>query len=243
MERDSMVFYRSFMEATDYLPPESYKKVFQMVFLYAFDGVEPLNDQSIEFSLFTLIRPQIDANNTKYINGCKGGEYGHLGGAPKGNQNARKQPQNNPKTTPKQPLNNPKTTPNDNDNVNDNENVNENETENGTENGNVKPFGKEKLTKRKFFFSPCPELNDAMTDFMEHRAKIRKPMTQRAAELTIKKLEQMDARPEVQAEILRQSIREGWQGVFPLKAEPKTTAGAKAGRLDWIDDIEMEEIE
>ena len=34
-------------------------------------------------------------------NGKKGAEYGKLGGAPKGNQNARK---NNPQSTPKQPL-------------------------------------------------------------------------------------------------------------------------------------------
>lgn len=43
-------------------------------------------------------------------NGMKGAEYGKNGGAPKGNQNARKkkegekQPQNNPQSTPNQPL-------------------------------------------------------------------------------------------------------------------------------------------
>ena len=67
-----------------------------------------------------LIKPQLEANNQKYINGLKGG-------APKGNQNAKKekeQPKNNQKTTEEQPKNNQKQ-PNDNVNENDNENEEE----------------------------------------------------------------------------------------------------------------------
>jgi hypothetical protein len=56
----------------------------------------------------------LEANRKRWENGCKGGEFGNRGGAPKGNTNARKQPRNNPKTTPNE---------NDNENVNDNGNV------------------------------------------------------------------------------------------------------------------------
>lgn len=61
--------------------------------------------------MWELIRPILDNQWTKYLNGCKGG-------APKGNKNADK---NNLKTSEKQPKNNLKTS-----NVNVNVNVNEN---------------------------------------------------------------------------------------------------------------------
>ncbi len=124
---DSFVFYGSFYEAIRELPPDNQVNIYNAVFNYAFNGNE-LELKGIEKAIFLLIKPQLDANRVKYENGCKGGEYGNRGGAPVGNQNARKkQPQNNGdidfetnETTPKQPQNNPKTTPNDNANVNDN---------------------------------------------------------------------------------------------------------------------------
>ena len=68
--------------------------------------------------IWDSIAPQIDANYQRFLNGCKGGIFGRLGGAPKGNGNARRD---------KQPQNNPKTTANDNVTVNENNNVNVNE--------------------------------------------------------------------------------------------------------------------
>lgn len=49
----------------------------------------------------------IDRMTAKYL---KDIENGKLGGAPKGNKNASKQPKNNPETTQEQPINNPNTT-------------------------------------------------------------------------------------------------------------------------------------
>ena len=111
MNRDSMVFYRSFMEAIDNLDPEQYKKVLQMVFHYAMDGIFP-ESEGMEYSLFLLMKPQIDANNRKYENGKKGAEFGKLGGRPK-------------KESPQKPLINPTESPNENENVNANDNVKE----------------------------------------------------------------------------------------------------------------------
>ncbi len=104
MKRESMVFYRSFMEATDSLEAEQYKKVIQMVLHYAMNGEMP-EEKGIEYSLFALMKPQIDANNRRYENGKKGAEFGKLGGRPK-------------KETPKKPQENPIETPNYNSNGN-----------------------------------------------------------------------------------------------------------------------------
>ncbi len=111
MNRESVVFYRSFMEATDSLEAEQYKKVIQMVLHYAMNGELP-EEKGIEYSLFSLMKPQIDANNRRYENGKKGAEFGKLGGRPK-------------KETPKKPQENPKEIPNDNLNVNSNVKVKE----------------------------------------------------------------------------------------------------------------------
>ena len=132
MKCDSFIFYASFFEAIKELPDENQLALYNAIFEYGLNGVEP-KLKGIEKTVFTLIAPQLKANRVRYENGCLGGKYGARGGAPKGNQNARKQPQNNPtpkqteeknnrETTPNQPQNNPKTTPNENENENENEN-------------------------------------------------------------------------------------------------------------------------
>ncbi len=76
---------------------------------YAIEGETP-KTSGVVATMLALVKPQIDANNRKYENGCKGGEYGHLGG----------RPAKNPTKTPRKPQENPTKTPNDNDNVNEN---------------------------------------------------------------------------------------------------------------------------
>lgn len=60
-------------------------------------------------------------------------------------------------------------------------------------------------------------LDVAMADFEEFRKKIRKPLTDRARELTLMELEKLaPGDMATQVEIINQSIQRGWQGVFPL---------------------------
>lgn len=118
--------------------PEQYMTAIEMYMDYAFDGTEPeLSGKSLVTKLFwKASKPLIDANNKNYVNGCKGG-------APTGNQNARKttqnQPKNNRKTTEKQPKDNPSSTQkqgNVNVNVNENANVSVNVDEHVNDNAN-----------------------------------------------------------------------------------------------------------
>ena len=106
--RDSIVFYRSFYEAIKEIPLEEQGVVYNAIYGYALDGIEPeLN--GIAKAIFLLVKPQIDANNNRYENGKKGGK-------PKANQNETKtEPKPNQDVTETEP------------NVNVNVNVNEND--------------------------------------------------------------------------------------------------------------------
>lgn len=96
---DSFIFYRSFLEAIEEADETSQLQLFRAIALYALNREEPKLKGMVR-AVWMAIKPQIDANFTRYINGCKGAPHGKKGGAPKGNSNAKKQPQNNPKTTP-----------------------------------------------------------------------------------------------------------------------------------------------
>lgn len=118
MERETFIFYRSFRDAFNALDKDVRLRMYEAVIDYGLDLIEP-HFEGIEKVLWTLIRPQLEANNKRFENGCKGG-------APMGNQNARKQPKDNRETTKKQPRNNQKQ-PNNNNNNNNNNNENVND--------------------------------------------------------------------------------------------------------------------
>ena len=123
MQRDSFIFYRSFWQATKPLNKEQKADLYDCICSYALGNeLEPINDPILE-AMFSLIKPQLEANLKRYKNGLKGAEHGKKGGRPK---------------TPKKPLTNPKLTPNVNVNVNDNVNVNVNDNENLNVNKNKK---------------------------------------------------------------------------------------------------------
>ena len=111
--RESFVFYQSFYEALKELPDDVRLKLYDMISVYALTGEEP-DCNGIEKAVFSLIKPQIKANNQRYKNGCNAAEFGVRGGRPR-------KPQENPEETPNKPQENPKKTPNENvnENVND----------------------------------------------------------------------------------------------------------------------------
>ena len=119
MERDSFVFYGSFIDAMEELPNESQLKVFKAISKFALKGIEPTDLKGGEKAIFLIAKPIILANNERYVNGQKGGR-------PKNNSKINKKNHRllNSKTNGYET-----TKPNDNVNVNDNvpDNVNENE--------------------------------------------------------------------------------------------------------------------
>lgn len=117
MERESFVFYSSFLKAIRAIKKRDIQAELALAIIeYGITGETTECGEVVSVAM-ELIKPQIEANNKKYINGMKGAEYGVKGGRPK-----KEKPQENPKETPKKPQENPSLTPN----VNDNDNVNDN---------------------------------------------------------------------------------------------------------------------
>lgn len=81
--------------------------------------------------------------------------------------------------------------------------------------------------KEPKIFSDDPELNQAILSFIDFRKSIKKPMTDHAVDLLIKKLNEMSPSIEDQIEIINQSIMNGWQGVFPLKDQGRSAQSVK----------------
>lgn len=63
------------------------------------------------------------------------------------------------------------------------------------------------------------ELQNALKAFVQMRVFIKKPMTEYALKLMLKKLDELGNNDTTKIAILNQSITHNWQGIFPLKDE------------------------
>lgn len=119
--KDSFVFYKSFYDAIQKIPEEFQLELYNAIFKYSLEGIEPTNLSDIPQAMFTLIRPNIDSSQRRYTASV---ENGKKGGRPR-KQVLEKPNKNLTKTQQK-----PKQNLNVNVNVNENVDVNENENEN-----------------------------------------------------------------------------------------------------------------
>ena len=90
----------------------------------------------------------------------------------------------------------------------------DNNTLNSTSNNTV---NKKESIKKKTFEIPS-ELSDMWSAFVEHRKKLKKPLTDYTKDLSFNKLMKLSGGDfETANKILEQSIENGWQGLFELK--------------------------
>ncbi len=82
-------------------------------------------------------------------------------------------------------------------------------------------------------------LNQAFSDFVDMRKKIKKPMTDRAITLAMNRLKELASIPfsdsmdnDLAIKILEQSTMNCWLGLFPLKEDRKPKS---ADSSDWVD--------
>ena len=93
-EKRSFVFYDSFLEAMKHLNDAEFRECVLKIRDYALEGVDEESSSPMVNVIMAMAKPNLDSARRRYMasveNGKKGAEYGKLGGAPKGNQNARK---------------------------------------------------------------------------------------------------------------------------------------------------------
>ena len=104
-EKRSFVFYDSFLSAMKHLNDAEFRECVLKIRDYALEGIDEESESPMVNVIMALAKPNLDSARRRYMasveNGKKGAEFGKLGGAPKGNQNARKNnPPINPETTP-----------------------------------------------------------------------------------------------------------------------------------------------
>lgn len=215
---DGFVFYRSFAEALQDIPAEQFKDIVLALSSYALDGIEPDNLDAISKALFTLMRPQIDANAKRREAGRKGGEANakQIEASVKQNE-----------ATPKQTEAKDKVKEKVKDKDKDKEKVKE------------KDIAPEVAVAT---LDAPDEVKQSMQEFVNMRKSIKKPMTGNAVKLMYGRLVKLSKDPGTQREILEQSIRHSWQDVYELKDEKPRSGTNKFNNIiqhDWnMDELE-----
>lgn len=102
------------------------------------------------------------------------------------------------------------------------QNLKESNTYRNTDNNTVSNK-KERKNKSKSYdeqiaeYTQNEELQNALKAFLQMRSFIKKPMTEYALKLMLKKLDELGNTDDTKIAILNQSITNNWQGIFPLK--------------------------
>ena len=68
-------------------------------------------------------------------------------------------------------------------------------------------------------YSSNPDVLQAIKDFIDMRNKLKKPMTERAKSMMLKKLSELANADEQKIAILQESVLKSWTDIYPLKGE------------------------
>jgi predicted phage replisome organizer len=84
------------------------------------------------------------------------------------------------------------------------------------------------IEKELFDFSNLTDdLRKSMIDFIDHRKKLKKPLTERSFDLILKELDKLGRNELERIQIINQSIMNGWQGIFELKEQKSMGKGKR----------------
>ena len=201
-DKRSFVFYDSFLEAMKHLNDAEFRECVMRIRDYALENIDEQSDSPMVNIILALVKPNLDSARRRYEasveNGKKGAEFGKLGGAPKGNQNARK----------KQPLNQPQKQPLDvyvEEDVNEEVDVNED-----TPVGDIVPFS-------SFSNSSSSVLSkeiESDSERLEEREKKKEPLQE------VRK-EEASINPKMNSNNISSDSTASDQGVIGVAARPQ----------------------
>lgn len=202
--KDSFVFYRSFYESLIDLIPQQQSELLNAICKLALDN-EEIQLTGLSKTLFTLIKPQILANNVRYNNGNKGGRPNK-----KTNGYENEKPmviENRNQWLLKMKTNgyeNEKPNVNDNVNVNDNKNDNVNTPKGGS--------------RGRFNYDGFSDLErKAITDWLAYKSERKDKYTPLGLEKLAKELFNRKTRGEDIIESINHSIANNWAGCHATK--------------------------
>ena len=200
--REAFTFYRSYYEAAKQIDdPAERLKALEAIMEFALDETEPDEISGTAKAIFIMAKPTIDKSLSQ-------SEYGKKGGAPKGNQNAKKTTQNNPKQPPLFLKNNPPCL---------NKTSNEHEHKDKHEDNN----------KELYAGKTTPELESAITDWLKYKAERREGYKDTGMKSFITQVlnKSNEYGPDKVAEVIRKSMGSNYKGVvwdWLNKASPPT---------------------
>ena len=246
-ERKAFSFYRSYYEASKDLPTKEDQADFLMAICsYIFDGVEP-EITGVASAMFKLAKPNLDTS-------VKRANAGQIGGSNNKKQNKIKanEKQNESKSEANEKQNESQAEAiNDymiNDYmindlmINDKEKINKKEKQRTT---SAVVVAKKLISD---FAGDDKDLEAALNDFLSMRKKIKKPLTDRALQQRLKKLQELSGGDQQKAAaIVDQTVNHCWQDFYPLKdgndknmtaqeTDDKATEILESGEIDGIFD-------
>ena len=209
MARNQFTFYRSFLDAIRKLPKREQGAIVLAISCYALDEELPSGLSPVAETVFTLVKPTLDSANKKSANQSHG---------------THKRVTNDLQTVHKKEVEKEVEV------EGEKEGEIEIEIENECYLSPPPPSGEKEKQKDLFaeFANGDTKLLSALRAFDQMRTQIKKPMTERAKELLLAKLQTFP--PRDWTAILDQSVMSCWQGIFPLggdkaqrtASEPKT---------------------
>lgn len=204
---NNAILFESVYEAMVQMDPETCKEALIAYMEYYRNGTEYEGESALVKVLLTVSKPSIDnAISRRNIHA----ENGRRGGRPetKQNQNEKTETKNNQneKTETKNNQTKPKRK---------NQNLDrDRDIDIDIDTKSIK----EKQNKKKAAASAYvddPELNAAICSFVESRKKLRKPMTDRAIELFISRVQEIGGSLSEQIDLINTAVEKGWLTVYP----------------------------
>lgn len=225
---ESFVFYKSFMDAVQDLPPEVRCEAYEAIMTYSFTGEEPEMSQIAKI-VFRMAKPQLDANKDRRKNAKKGGEAKRDKAKAEQKTSTADTAENDSAygTQDVLPMAEKDSAYGTQDAVpNVNVNVNENVNDNGNVNENVKGKSKEKTKKEKDALAErsfSEPVKDALSDWLQYKREKGQSYKPTGLKQLLDGVEtEVNNRGEPAViEGIRNSMQNNWQGIFYPRPQPQ----------------------